>query len=111
MKTNKQTIDSNAVSKVVNRKKWTGQSFSKMKIPANIVKKEYLYACVRHVTFFISAMCGWVWPSFEWVWPFLSGCGWVWPFLALMWVGVDECGLVGVGECTLYNCPYQMPNL
>ena len=36
--TNKQTIDSNTASKVFNRKRWTGQSFSKMKIPANIVK-------------------------------------------------------------------------
>ena len=40
LKTNKQTIDSNAALKVFNRKIWTGQSSSKMKTPANIVKTE-----------------------------------------------------------------------
>ena len=43
MNRNKQAIDSNVVSKVFNRKRWTGQSLSKMKTPANIVKMEYLY--------------------------------------------------------------------
>ena len=31
-----------------------------MKKPANIVKREFFYGCVRHVTFFISVMRGWV---------------------------------------------------
>ena len=46
--------------------------------------------------FFLTG-CGWVWPFFGWVWPFLDGCGSVWPFFGWMWVGV--------GECTIYNCP------
>ena len=115
LKTNKRAIDSNAVSKVFNGKKWTGQSLSKMKTPANIVKREYLFVCVRHVILFISVMCGWVWPSFGWVWLsvsecdlFLAGCGWVWPFF---WLGVGGCGWVwpflglvwvGVGKCDLF---------
>ena len=126
--TNKQTIDSNAVSKVFNRKRWTGQSFSKMKTPANIAKKEYFYVCVRHVTLFLSVVRGWVWPSFGWVWPFSSGCGWVWVSMIFFgwvwvcvtfsWLGVGGCGWVwpffgwvwvsvtffwlGVGECDLF---------
>ena len=103
---------------------WAGQSFSKMKTPGNIVKREYFYVCVRHVTFFLSVMRGWVWPSFGWVWPFiwvwvgvgecnqfLAGCGRLWPFVTFSWLGVGECGwvwpfsgwvLVGVGECAFF---------
>ena len=98
--------------------------FSKMKTPGNIVKREYFYVCVRHVTFFLSVMRGWVWPSFGWVWPFiwvwvgvgecnhfLAGCGRLWPFVTFSWLGVGECGwvwpfsgwvLVGVGECAFF---------
>ena len=88
---------------------WIGQSFSKMKTPGNIVKKEYFYICVRHVTFFLSVIHGWVWPSFGCVWPFIYGCGWVWMSVTLFWPG--ECDLlqpffgwllVGVGECDLF---------
>ena len=120
--TNKQTIDSSAVLKVFNRKRWTGQSFSEIKTPANIVEREDLYVCVRHVTFLISVICGWVWSSFGWVWPFLSGCGWIWvsvtfifwlgvsgcrwvsPFFGWVWVGVTFFGWVwvGMGECNLF---------
>ena len=78
MKTNKQTVDSNAISKVFNRKRWTGQFFSKMNTPANIVKREYLYVCVRHVTLFISVMVG----GYDLL---LAGCD-------LFYVGVDGCG-------------------
>ena len=64
------------------------------------------------MAFFLSVMCGWIWPSFGWVWPFLSGCGgfgWVWPVLVrcgwvwasvtFFWLGVDECDrfLAGCG--------------
>ena len=41
MKTNKQTIYSNIIPKVFNRKRLTGKSFSKMKVSANIVKRKY----------------------------------------------------------------------
>ena len=71
--------------------------------------------------------CGWVWPFFSWVWVArggcdlcLAGCGWVWPFFGCVWVGVTLFLLgvggmtffwlwVGVGECTIYNCPIWMP--
>ena len=109
--TNKQTIDSNAVSKVFNRKRWTGQSFSKMKTPANIVKREYFYVCVRHVTFFLSVMSGWVWPSFGWVWVSVTffwigvgGCGWVWPFFGWVWVSVGKCGWMWVSARFISVC-------
>ena len=126
MITNKQTIDSNAVSKVFNRKRWTGQSFSKLKTPANIVKREYLYVCVRHVTFFISTMCGWVWPSFGWVWPFLFRCGWVlvsvtyflakcewvWVSVTFFWLGVSGCGWVWVSaRFVTAHCFYMNTNI
>ena len=93
--TNKQTIDSNAVSKVFNRKRWTGQSFSKMKTPANIVKITYVLGmwhsffqlCVSGYDLLLAGWdlcyqgvsgCGWVWPFFGWVWVSLGKCGWMW---------------------------------
>ena len=83
------------MSKVFNRKSLTGQSFSKMKMPANIVKREY-FSCisyVRYTTFFQLCVCGCD--------HFLAGCGWVWPFSGWLWVGVGRRDLfwLGVGEC------------
>ena len=93
---NKQTIDSNAISKVFIRK---GKFFTYM-------------SCFRPVTFFFSVMCGWVWPFPAWVWVgmgvwdlYLPWYGWVWP---LFWLGVGEFGWVwpffgwvwvGAGRC------------
>ena len=83
-----------------------------LKTPANIVKREYFYVCVRHVTFFLSVMHEWAWPSFGWLWPFLSGCGEVWPFLAwygwiwvsatIFWLGVGECDVFYAGCCWVW---------
>ena len=114
MKTNKQTIDSNAVSKVFNRKRWTGQSFSKMKTPANIVKRKYFYVCVgQWHSFFLLCVGGYDLllagcdlfylglGGCGWVRPFLARCGWVWMSVTFFWVGVGECDLflAGVGGC------------
>ena len=114
MKTSKQTIDSNAVSKVFNRKRWTGQSFSKMKTPANIVKRKYFYVCVgQWHSFFLLCVGGYDLllagcdlfylglGGCGWVRPFLARCGWVWMSVTFFWVGVGECDLfwLGVGRC------------
>ena len=102
--TNKQTIDSNAISKIFNRKRLTGQSFSKMKKAAGIVKTEY-FSRIYHVLD--------TWHSFfqlcvGWCNHFLAGCGWVWHFLTFILLDVGMCDLffgwvwVGVGGYDLF---------
>ena len=46
-----------------------------------------MYICVRNLTFFLSVMCGWVWPFFDWVW---VGAGWgqVWVSVTIFWLSV-----------------------
>ena len=107
MKTNKLTIDSNAISKVFNRKIITGQSFSKMEKPINIMKREY-FSLVYHthdilsfswvdVTISWLGVGGvWVFMTFFWLgmgWfdLFLAGCGSVWVCMIFFWLGVGGC--------------------
>ena len=96
---------------------WKKMNWSILKTPANIVKMEYFYVCVRHMAFFLSVMrrwpwrfmagcdlfwlgvgeCGWVWVSVTFFWLGVGGCGWVWLFLAecgWVWVSVGGCGWV-----------------
>ena len=118
--TNKQTIDSNAISKIFNRKRLTGQSFSKMKKAAGIVKMEY-FSRIYHMldtwhSFFQLCVVGvtisWLgvggygtfWPLFCWMWEcvtyFLAGCGRLWvgmTFFDWVWVSVSECDFFLVG--------------
>ena len=107
--TNKQTIDSNAVSKVFNGKRWTGKSWRHLLIlwKWNIFTyvldtwHSFFQLCVGGhdvlwlgVTFF-----GWVWLSVAECDLFLAGCGWVWvsvTFFGWVWVGVGECGWMWV---------------
>ena len=111
LKTNKQAIDLNATSKVVNKKSWTGQSISKMKTSANIVKREYFsriymldmwhslfQLCVGKCNIFLAgcnhflAGCGWVWAGITIFW---LGVGeWMWPFLDSVWMGVGGCEII-----------------
>ena len=82
---------------------WKKMNWSILKTPANIVKMESFYLCVRHMTFFLSVMRRWPWrfmAGCDLFWLGVGECGWVWLFLA-------ECGSVwvSVGECTVFNCP------
>ena len=73
------------------------------------MKREYFYVCVRHVTFFLSVMHECAWPSFGWLWPFLSGCRWVCgsvTFFGLVWVDLGKCDhfLAGCGWMRPFLC-------
>ena len=86
------------------------KSFSKMKTPANIVKREY-FSRIYHVmdtwhSFFQLCVGVCVGVTFLWLsvggcdlfWLGVGGCGWVWPFLGWVWVGVGECDLFLAGR-------------
>ena len=48
-----------------------------------------MYICFRNLTFFLSVMCGWVWPFFDWVWVGVgSGWGQVWVSVTIFWLSV-----------------------
>ena len=113
MKTNKQTIYSNAVSKIINRKTLTGQSFPQIKTPANIVKMEY-FSRTYHVldtwcSFYVwvgVTFFGLIWPLSDWV--FVTFFGWVWVGVTFFWLGVGGYDLFGLG---VSGCGWVWPFL
>ena len=81
----------------------------------------FFWLGVRGCDLFLAG-CGWVWVGVIFLWLgvggcdlflagcnlFLAGCGWMWSFFGWVRVDVTFSGRVwvGVGECTIYNCPF-----
>ena len=110
-------IDSNAVSKVFNRKRWTGQSFQKWR-HLLIVWKDNIFTYVLDTwhSFFLLCVGGYGlllagWDLFylgvvglgecDLFWLDVAGCGrvwpsfgWVWMSVTVFWLGVGGCGWV-----------------
>ena len=110
-------IDSNAVSKVFNRKRWTGQSFQKWRHLLIVWKDNiFMYVLDTWHSFFLLCVGGYGLllagcdlfylgvvglGECDLFWLDVAGCGrvwpsfgWVWMSVTVFWLGVGGCGWV-----------------